>query len=92
MRSVLLGAWLAFGLAATVAPADAAAPAAKSGVQKAGDAVQETGAKTQAGVKRGLKRADRGVRKGVDAASRGVDKARKKLHLPDGPPPPAKEP
>ena len=67
-------------------------PQGKSGVQKASDAVQDTGAKTQDGVKRGLKRANRGAKRGVDAATRGVDKARKKLRLPDGPPPPVREP
>jgi hypothetical protein len=86
---------LAVALAALCSAAVAATPqkpVAKSGVEKASDAVQETGAKTQEGVKRGLKRADKGAKRGVDAASRGVNKAKKKLRLPDGPPPAPKEP
>jgi hypothetical protein len=86
---------LAVAIAAACGAAGAATPqkpAAKRDVEKASDAVQETGAKTQEGVKRGLKRANKGAKRGVDAASRGVNKAKKKLHLPDGPPPAPKEP
>jgi hypothetical protein len=80
---------VACGAAVAVTPEK---PGAKSGVEKASDAVQETGAKTQEGVKKGLKRANKGAKRGVDAASRGVNKAKKKMRLPDGPAPAPKEP